>query len=57
MKHEIDIMRSLQHEKLLNLHEAFDLGKEMVLIEEFVSGGELFERIIDENAALTEDEV
>lgn len=32
--HEIHMMNQLHHEKLLNLHEAFDLGNEMVLIEE-----------------------
>lgn len=32
--HEINIMNQLHHEKLLNLHEAFDLGSEMYLVEE-----------------------
>lgn len=36
VKHEIDIMNQLHHGKLLNLHEAFDLGSEMVLIEELL---------------------
>lgn len=34
--HEIAIMNELHHEKLLNLHEAFDLGTEMCLIEELL---------------------
>lgn len=34
VKHEISIMQQLNHDKLLNLHEAFDMGKQMVLIEE-----------------------
>lgn len=34
VKHEIAIMNELDHEKLLGLHEAFDMGNEMVLIEE-----------------------
>ncbi len=34
VRHEIEIMNKLHHEKLLNLHEAFDTGKEMILIEE-----------------------
>jgi hypothetical protein len=32
--HEIDIMNQLDHDKLLHLHEAFDCGNEMCLIEE-----------------------
>ena len=32
--HEICMMNQLHHEKLLNLHEAFDLGNEMFLVEE-----------------------
>uniref|UniRef100_A0A914XER3 Uncharacterized protein n=1 Tax=Plectus sambesii TaxID=2011161 RepID=A0A914XER3_9BILA len=32
--HEINIMNQLHHEKLLYLHEAFDMGHEMCLIEE-----------------------
>lgn len=32
--HEIDIMNQLHHDKLLYLHEAFDCGDEMCLIEE-----------------------
>ncbi|VDK50737.1 unnamed protein product [Anisakis simplex] len=55
--HEINIMNQLHHNKLLNLHEAFDLGNEMCLIEEFVSGGELFDRILEDDSLMSEDEV
>ncbi|WKY09394.1 hypothetical protein Q1695_002059 [Nippostrongylus brasiliensis] len=55
--HEITIMNELNHEKLLNLHEAFDLGNEMCLIEEFVSGGELFEKIMEDDSLMSEQEV
>lgn len=34
VKHEIAIMQQLHHDKLLNLHEAFDMGKQMALIME-----------------------
>ena len=34
IRHEIDIMNSLHHEKLLQLHEAFDQRGEMVMILE-----------------------
>ncbi|CAI5451947.1 unnamed protein product [Caenorhabditis angaria] len=55
--HEIAIMNQLHHDKLLNLHEAFDMGNEMVLIEEFVSGGELFEKILEDDSLMSEEEV
>lgn len=34
--HEVEMMNELNHEKLLNLHEVFDLGNEMYLIEELL---------------------
>ncbi|CAG9530815.1 unnamed protein product [Cercopithifilaria johnstoni] len=54
--HEVKMMNELHHEKLLNLHEVFDLGNEMCLIEEFISGGDLHDKIIDDNALMSEDE-
>ncbi|CAJ0569804.1 unnamed protein product, partial [Mesorhabditis spiculigera] len=55
--HEMDMMNQLHHEKLLHLHEAFDLGNEMCLIEEFVSGGELFDKIMEDDSLMSEPEV
>ncbi|EYC10055.1 hypothetical protein Y032_0057g2742 [Ancylostoma ceylanicum] len=55
--HEILVMNQLNHDKLLHLHEAFDLGNEMCLIEEFVSGGELFEKILEDDSLMSEEEV
>lgn len=34
VRHEIDIMNSLHHSKLMQLHEAFDQAGEMVMILE-----------------------
>ncbi|XP_071792544.1 myosin light chain kinase, smooth muscle-like [Asterias amurensis] len=56
-EHEIEIMMVLQHPKLLQLYDAFATGNNMVMILEYVSGGELFERVIDESFDLTEKEV
>ncbi|KIH54753.1 kinase domain protein [Ancylostoma duodenale] len=55
--HEISMMNQLNHEKLLNLHEAFDLGSEICLIEEFVSGGELLDKIMEDDMLMSEKEV
>ena len=56
IRKEIDIMNQLHHVKLIRLHDAFEEEDEMVLIYEFMSGGELFERITDENYKMTEAE-
>ncbi|KPU74929.1 uncharacterized protein Dana_GF19006, isoform G [Drosophila ananassae] len=57
IRREIDVMNQLHHQKLINLHDAFDDDDEMVLILEFLSGGELFERITVEGYVMTEAEV
>ena len=55
---EVDIMKSLQHKRLLQLYDAFDDGrKQMVLIMELIEGGELFERVICDDFILTERSV
>jgi len=55
VQREVDIMKSLQHKRLLQLYDAFDDSKtQMVLILELVEGGELFERVIDDDFILTE---
>ncbi|XP_047491377.1 twitchin-like isoform X5 [Penaeus chinensis] len=57
IRKEIDIMNHLHHHKLINLHDAFEDDDEMVLIFEFLSGGELFERITAEGYVMSEAEV
>ncbi|KAG1672466.1 Twitchin [Nymphon striatum] len=57
IKKEIDIMNQLHHPKLINLHDAFEDDDEMILIYEFMSGGELFERITSEDYRMSEAEV
>ncbi|XP_077997458.1 myosin light chain kinase, smooth muscle-like [Glandiceps talaboti] len=57
VENETSIMQILQHPKLLQLYDAFASGDNFVLILEFVSGGELFERVVAEDFQLTEKEV
>ena len=42
---EIEIMRQLQHPRVLQLHEVFDTKGETALVIQFVCGGDLLERI------------
>ncbi|XP_071038443.1 twitchin-like [Parasteatoda tepidariorum] len=57
VKREIDIMNQLHHPKLIRLHDAFEEEDEMILIYEFMSGGELFERITSDGYTMSEAEV
>ncbi|XP_063237985.1 myosin light chain kinase, smooth muscle-like [Bacillus rossius redtenbacheri] len=54
VEREVDLMRTLQHPRLIQLYDAFDNGKMMVLVLELIEGGELFERVIDDDFILTE---
>jgi len=52
---EVSIMKELHHPKLLQCEDAFIEGRTATLILELVTGGELFDRISDENFELTEE--
>ncbi|KAK7507540.1 hypothetical protein BaRGS_00001475, partial [Batillaria attramentaria] len=56
VRREIELMNSLHHPKLLQLHEAFDQTGEMVMILELLSGGELFDRLVAEDYDLKESD-
>ncbi|KAG1964207.1 myosin light chain kinase 3 isoform X1 [Pimephales promelas] len=54
VKNEIGVMNQLNHVNLIQLYDAFESRTNLTLIMEYVEGGELFDRIIDENYQLTE---
>ncbi|XP_061078562.1 myosin light chain kinase 3-like [Conger conger] len=54
VKNEIGVMNQLNHVNLIQLYDAFESRTNLTLIMEYVDGGELFDRIIDENYMLTE---
>ncbi|XP_058141152.1 myosin light chain kinase family member 4 isoform X2 [Dasypus novemcinctus] len=54
VKNEISVMNQLDHVNLIQLYDAFESKDDIVLVMEYVDGGELFDRIIDENCNLTE---
>ncbi|KAL7984549.1 hypothetical protein Chor_003119 [Crotalus horridus] len=56
VKNEISIMNQLTHMNIIQLYDAFESKNDLVLIMEYVEGGELFDRILDENSSLTEME-
>ncbi|XP_051998180.1 myosin light chain kinase, smooth muscle-like isoform X3 [Xyrauchen texanus] len=57
VRQEIAIMNDLHHQKLAQCVDAFEGKTDVVMVLEMISGGELFERIIDEDFELTEREV
>ncbi|XP_054464066.1 myosin light chain kinase, smooth muscle [Anoplopoma fimbria] len=51
---EIELMNYLHHPKLVQCVGAYDHKPEMVMVMEFIAGGELFERIVDDSFEHTE---
>ncbi|RUS89977.1 hypothetical protein EGW08_002244 [Elysia chlorotica] len=51
---ELEIMKNLQHPRLLQLYDAFEIRDKFCLVMELVNGGELFERVINDDFILTE---
>ncbi|XP_073406251.1 myosin light chain kinase family member 4 [Dendrobates tinctorius] len=54
VKNEIQVMNQLNHTNLIQLYDAFESRNDIILVMEYVDGGELFDRIIDENSNLSE---
>ncbi|XP_058655413.1 myosin light chain kinase 3 isoform X3 [Onychostoma macrolepis] len=54
VKNEIQVMNQLDHANLIQLYAAYESRNDVILVLEYVDGGELFDRIIDENYKLTE---
>uniref|UniRef100_A0A1I8NUE4 Muscle M-line assembly protein unc-89 n=1 Tax=Stomoxys calcitrans TaxID=35570 RepID=A0A1I8NUE4_STOCA len=54
VQEEISIMKSLKHPKLLQLAASFETPREIVMVMEYITGGELFERVVADDFTLTE---
>ena len=46
---EIAMMNLLHHKRLISLHDAYETPKNMIVIMELVTGGELFEKIVEDD--------
>uniref|UniRef100_A0A3B5LDH7 Protein kinase domain-containing protein n=1 Tax=Xiphophorus couchianus TaxID=32473 RepID=A0A3B5LDH7_9TELE len=51
---EIQLMNKLHHPKIVQCQAAYETRPELAMVMEYVAGGELFERIVDENFEHTE---
>ena len=47
IKREVEMMRRLEHEHLVSLHEVYECAGSYGMLMDYVEGGELFERIIE----------
>ncbi|KAK6110926.1 Protein kinase domain family protein [Brugia pahangi] len=55
VEREVAIMTKLRHPRIAQIYDAFATPEnDVVLVMEIVSGGELFDRVVDENYILTE---
>lgn len=53
---EVEMMNKLHHRRLISLYDAFETRNEMIVIMELVTGGELFEKVAEDDN-LTEKQV
>ncbi|VDK80082.1 unnamed protein product [Litomosoides sigmodontis] len=55
VEREVAIMTKLRHPRIAQIYDAFAIpDNDVVLVMEIVNGGELFDRVVDENYILTE---
>ncbi|KAL6722767.1 hypothetical protein Aduo_017858 [Ancylostoma duodenale] len=58
VEREVSILTQLRHPRIAQIYDAFyTANNEVVLVMEIVRGGELFDRVADENYVLTEQAV
>jgi serine/threonine protein kinase len=55
LQSEIDIMRAITHPNIIKLFSVYDEKKKMNLVMELVTGGELFDRIVDRGSYTEKD--
>uniref|UniRef100_A0A1A9V4M4 Protein kinase domain-containing protein n=1 Tax=Glossina austeni TaxID=7395 RepID=A0A1A9V4M4_GLOAU len=54
VEREVEIMNSLQHHLIIQLYAAYEYHKMMCVVQELVEGGELFDRVVDDEFILNE---
>ena len=55
-KAEIELLKTLSSPFLIRFIEAFESDKNIIMITEYLDGGELFERVVEEDYQLIESE-
>ena len=47
LKYEIDILKNLDHPNIVKLYEVFEDDRDIYLVTELCTGGELFDEIVN----------
>ena len=55
-KQEIELLRSIRNDFIISYVDAFEGPSEIILVTEYLEGGELFDRIVDESFELLESD-
>jgi len=55
LKNEVEILLSIQHPNVIHLYDLFDTTEHLYMVMELVTGGELFERIVEREQYSEED--
>ena len=55
-KAEIELLKTISSPNVITFIEAFESAKNIIMITEYLDGGELFDRVVDEDFQLIESE-
>jgi len=55
LRMEMDILRRVDHPNIISLHEMIEAGNKLYFVMELVTGGELFDRIVEKGSYSEED--
>ncbi|KAL5005868.1 hypothetical protein ScPMuIL_017026 [Solemya velum] len=48
-RHELDALKRLKHKNVIGVHDAFETDRQLILVTELVTGGQLLDKIIDDD--------
>lgn len=51
---EVNMMNQLHHNRLAQIHDAFETTRQMFIVMELINGKELFEKVVQDDNLLTE---
>lgn len=57
LEKEVNILKSLRHKNVVRFYDSYDEGDTMYVVMEYVSGGELFTRIVSDDEVFLEKDV
>lgn len=55
IRQEVTILKALHHKNIVRVYDSFEQEKEFLIVMEYIKGGELFTKIVDEEVQFTEE--